>query len=539
MDNSTSNIVVLLIEDNAGHARLVEATVDRSRMSFDIVHVKTLSEGLARLGDERFDAVLLDLTLPDAVGLDTVTEIQAAAPDMPIVVLTGLDDEKLAMNAVKAGAQDYLIKGRMDMQWLVPSIRYAIERQRTQAEQRRHIERLALLRRVDDELTRRLDVEYVLMMGLDTAVRLSVASAGLIALLEEGQLTHVQAIKYDNSAVQGPDWLAVETVAQAVREREPVMVTDADPIYVPLLPQMRGQIVLPLLSQNRVVGFFSLETTDPARFTASTFDFLKLLAARMAVAVDNAYLYQATQDNLIELRALYEQVSNLEQLKTDMIRIAAHDLRGPLSNVLGYLYLLRQNMGDAMTGLRAEYLDFIEASGERIKGILDDILSLERFEAMGDIDKQAVRLDELVGQAYEQHRDAVQFKTQQYVLDAPDQPVVVRGDDALLYEAVMNLVGNAIKYTPQAGTVTVRLYQTDHWVVFVVEDTGVGIPEDQQGRLFQPFFRARSPETEHIDGTGLGLHLVKNIVERHSGEMIFRSTYGEGSTFGFRMPLFA
>ncbi|MBN1964226.1 MAG: response regulator [Anaerolineae bacterium] len=533
------NILVLLIEDNAGHARLVEATVDRSRMAFDIVHVKTLSEALARLEERHFDAVLLDLTLPDAAGLDTVNEMQRVAPDLPIVVLTGLDDEQLAMRAVKAGAQDYLIKGRMDMQWLVPSIRYAIERQRTQAEQRRHIERLALLRRVDDELTRRLDVEYVLMMGLDTAVRLSVASAGLVALLEEGKVTHVQVIKYARKEVAEQGLLTVASIARAVRERQAIMLADGDADFSPLLPTMHSQIVLPLLSQSRVVGFLALETTDPARFTESTYDFLKLLAARIAVAVDNAYLYQATQDQLRELTTLYEQVRNLEQLKTDMIRIAAHDLRGPLSNVLGYIYLLRQNMGQEIPKLQYDYLNFIEASAERIKRILDDILSLERFESMGDIDKQAVRLDELVKQAYQESEDQSRQKSQQFDLEMPAHAVVVRGDRTLLYEAVVNIINNAIKYTADGGRVCVRLQQTDTRAIFVVDDTGIGIPKDQQKRLFQPFFRARSPETKHVDGTGLGLHLVKNIIERHNGEMIFRSTYNEGSTFGFRLPLFA
>ena len=112
------------------------------------------------------------------------------------------------------------------------------------------------------------------------------------------------------------------------------------------------------------------------------------------------------------------------------------------------------------------------------------------------------------------------------------------GDEAQLYEAVTNLLSNAIKYTPNEGAITVELAVTpQNEVCYKVQDTGYGIPEDRQSRLFEPFYRSKTAETATIEGTGLGLHLVKNIIERHKGEMVFRSVYREGSTFGFKLPL--
>ena len=148
-----------------------------------------------------------------------------------------------------------------------------------------------------------------------------------------------------------------------------------------------------------------------------------------------------------------------------------------------------------------------------------------------------VNLNELVQRAYYESRDRAQQKGLHFELVLARQPVIVEGDPGLLYEAMANLVINAIKYTPQGGRVDVRLKAADADVTFEVVDTGYGIPEDQQLRLFQPFFRARTDETIDIDGTGLGLHLVKNIIERHAGSIIFASEYGQGSTFGFCLPL--
>jgi len=114
--------------------------------------------------------------------------------------------------------------------------------------------------------------------------------------------------------------------------------------------------------------------------------------------------------------------------------------------------------------------------------------------------------------------------------------VVIEADPAQMREAVDNLIGNALKYTPPGGSVTLRLTERSGHAVFEVEDTGPGIPDELQPRLFTPFFRARAAETAAVEGTGLGLHLVKNIVERHGGKMRFHSTYGRGSMFGFEIP---
>ncbi len=127
-------ISVLLVEDNPGDARLIQEALKEARASeFELLHVGRLQEALRRLAEEPFQLILLDLSLPDAFGLDTLRQAHAAAPEIPIVILTGLDDEESAVRAVQEGAQDYLVKGRIDGNLLVRSLRYAIERNRMRA----------------------------------------------------------------------------------------------------------------------------------------------------------------------------------------------------------------------------------------------------------------------------------------------------------------------------------------------------------------------------------------------------------------------
>ena len=188
-----------------------------------------------------------------------------------------------------------------------------------------------------------------------------------------------------------------------------------------------------------------------------------------------------------------------------------------------------------------DYVDSARGTARRMRDMLMDILSLERIEQMAkDSSKEALDIRDTIEDLSAAYRKQAKEKQQHMTVHiANGSAYGVEGDPAQLKEAVSNLIGNAIKYTPEGGTVDIYLDFADanhESIIFKVVDTGYGIPLDQQRRLFQPFFRAKTSETSNIKGTGLGLHLVKNIVERHEGEMIFDSEYGKGSTFGFKLP---
>jgi signal transduction histidine kinase len=218
-----------------------------------------------------------------------------------------------------------------------------------------------------------------------------------------------------------------------------------------------------------------------------------------------------------------------------MIRIAAHDLGNPLTSISGYIDMLIES---SLEPRELEYAQLVKESAQQMKKIIRNILSLQRIEelAQGNLNAQ-LDLGDVVKQVCDSQRFITSQRGQILKLFLPESPIIMKGDNAQLREAVVNLVGNAVKYTPNGGTITVNLETDGEICRFEVHDTGFGIPEDQQQRLFQPFYRVKMPEIAAIDGTGLGLHLVKNIIERHGGTMRFESVYGQGSTFGFELPL--
>ncbi|MBZ0279119.1 MAG: PAS domain S-box protein [Anaerolineae bacterium] len=411
---------------------------------------------------------------------------------------------------------------------------------RTEITNHEHINRLEIIKRVDEELTQSLSIDYVLKIALDAAVRLSHAEAGAIHLIEGDHMWVAQVIgDYPRSLIGSRIPMDVGIVGRVVREGQPEMISDVtlDPDYVPNVHETKAQITIPLISSDRLVGVLNVQTPEPGHFSQQMFEFLKVLSARIANALENARLYDTTQKQLDEMQKLYQQVSDLEQLKTQMIRVAAHDLRNPLGVISGCLQMLTPEMDPTLSDRARDYHRIIDQAVDRMDKITRDILTLERVESGRGFLDDLVDMGELVSGVWADFKNQAAEKALDYQLDVTPKMVRVHGERAMLHETVGNLISNAIKYTPEHGKVCINLKTEGDQAVFEVEDTGYGIPQENQANLFQPFYRVKTNETRTIKGTGLGLHLVKSIVEKHNGQMHFRSVYGKGSTFGFELPL--
>ncbi|MEO8611696.1 MAG: PAS domain S-box protein [Chloroflexota bacterium] len=416
------------------------------------------------------------------------------------------------------------------------------DRRRAEEERNEYIARLEILQRMDSELSQTLKLDYVLEMALDAAVRMSGGQAGAIHLLEDdGSVRVAQVIGDYPAEMRGAIWPPdTGIISRVVKTLQPELVSDVtkDPKYVANVSDTESQITIPLISQERLIGTLNVQTRDHSRFSPQIFDFVKLLASRIASALDNARLYYILSKQFEELENVYEHVSGLEQLKSQIIRIAAHDLRNPLGVISGYLQVIDGDTDLILPDRTKEQLKIIGESADRIDKISRDILTLERVQsAQRGINMDTVDLTEMVKSSYNEHVPQAALKSQDFQLLPLPAALKVQGDPMLLRECVNNLISNAIKYTREKGRITVNLTVDKNSAVFEVEDNGYGIPEDQQPNLFKPFYRVKLRETRDIKGTGLGLSLVKSIIERHNGHIRFHSVYGKGSLFGFEMPL--
>ncbi len=225
----------------------------------------------------------------------------------------------------------------------------------------------------------------------------------------------------------------------------------------------------------------------------------------------------------------------LDEMKSDFVSTVSHDLRAPLTFIRGYATMLMM-VGD-LNDKQHDYLDRILEGIDQMSALIGDLLNLRRIEAGVGIRQEPCRLGLILVEAVDTMRARAAAKGITLRLEPAEGAPTVTGDRTLLRQAVSNLVDNAIKYTPTSGQVSVGLGTTHQEAVIHITDTGIGIAPEDQVRLFEKFYRIKRRETGNIQGTGLGLALVKSIIERHGGRVWVESVPNQGSTFYIALPL--
>jgi signal transduction histidine kinase len=249
-------------------------------------------------------------------------------------------------------------------------------------------------------------------------------------------------------------------------------------------------------------------------------ELLHLFAAHAAAALRNARVVHSLQD--------------LSELKDAVIGLAAHDLRGPLTHITGYLGLLTEGLRP-LDAHRARWLGIIEQSVERMSELIEGILTYRRLGVAEMMTQNRCDLSQLAADAAAELRGAASEKSQTLEVETSQHDLPMTGDATLLRQALLNLLSNAIKYTPPGGCIRMRTKASGGECRVTVQDTGPGIAPEDHDRVFQPFVRLTADRSK--DGLGLGLSLVKTIVERHGGCVSLTSRVGEGATFVLRLPV--
>lgn len=241
----------------------------------------------------------------------------------------------------------------------------------------------------------------------------------------------------------------------------------------------------------------------------------------------------------IGFAAVLQDITHLKELdrvKSEFMSILSHDLRSPLTSIRGYVELLPR--AGPLNNQQQHFIDNVERNITNIVQLINDLLDISRIEAGLDWEMDAVAVHELIREVATSLQPNLDDKAQTLQLDVPDMPQVL-GHARRLQQVVSNLIGNAIKYTPDGGLISVRLIESNEFLTLTVKDSGIGISQADQARIFEKFFRVESDDTAEISGTGLGLSIVKSIVDRHHGRVWAESEGpGKGSTFSVLLPRF-
>lgn len=500
-----SPVCVLIVEDSPTQAKLLNISL--KRLGVDVEWLGTVTEALVRLRQPGIDVVLLDLSLPDSSGLDTFHRINNLGAPIPIVVLTGLDDHRVALEAVKSGAQDYLVKGRASDDSIVRCLRYAIERHRIEVALR------------ETERRNRLIIES----SLDAFV--SINATGTI-------------IDWNLEAEKIFGWTRNEAIGKHVTELvSPSVFKDRQ---LKNLEQILSQESSRLLNQRLQVlarhksgrefpveyGFFRIKDKNGYIYCSFVNDITERLEIERKRQQINQELERMVQERTAELQRSNDELHQFA-------KVASHDLQEPLRSIEGFAQLLAKRYKDRLDQDANEFIDFILDGTSRMEQLIQAVLVHSSVDATED--DLALSGTDVGSVIQEVLANLSQSITERGATFNISTMPVVAVNRSLLIQLFQNLIGNAIKYTgSNVPQITISAELTVNEWLFSVQDNGIGIDSKYAEKIFDMF--ARLHGRTKYSGTGMGLAICKKIVESHGGRIWMESEIGQGSIFFFTLP---
>lgn len=506
-------IKTLLVEDNPGDARLVkEALIDAQDAQFELVHFDRLKPALEELKKKTFDIILLDLSLPDETGLKTLYRAHTEAPNVPIVVLTGLSDHELALKALQEGAQDYLVKGQVESDLLSRSIRYAIERAQILEARKESEEKYRSL--TDDVLDSSLVGFFIIdanynVVWVNKSVELYFGLPREQIIGKDKKILVETKLKY---IFENPDDFEARSLS-FLDNKEQVQtfechILESENVEERWLQHFSQPIYSGLYAGGRIEHYTDI--TERKNFEERQ---LQLVS-------------QLEKAN-VELKALSE-------LKSRFVSMVSHEFRTPLTAIMAASDLLKR-YNDRMTPEQKEArLNKIQKEIKHMVQLLEDILVIGRAEAgKFPYNPDYINIREICEDIIEEVKVTYNSTHEiDFVCINPKEKIYA--DEKIIRHITTNLLSNAVKYSPQGSMIQFYL-NFDDGITFEFKDKGIGIPPEDLKSLFEPFHRATN--VGDVYGTGLGLAIVKKAVEAHGGEIDVKSKSGEGTTFTVSIPI--
>ena len=633
---------ILVADDSAEIRKFLEQTILKPS-GYNVVSVGDGMSALTLALELKPDVVLTDLNMPSLRGLDLIRRLKRELPTLPAILMTAEGSETLAVEALRAGAADYLVKP-FDAEHLLAALGRAMALGRrsqdvlkAQAESRagaqsleRRLHELEALAHIGRTVTAMLDLDQVLTTVVESAVGLTEAEEGSLLLLDEdsGDLTMRASMNFDDEFARTFRLKVEDSLAgQVIASGQPVILDESAPQKIKTSYLVHSLLYVPLRARGRTIGVLGVDNRKAGRsLTKEDMTVVMAMADYAAIAIDNARLYNRSEAERVKLETILTQTEDgvivvdpenrlllinrtaaeafeasdpqlgrslvetldhpqilalvrapgraprreeielkdgrvvnaqrtpiegvgqavvmqdithlkeLDRIKSEFVTTVSHDLRSPLTAILGYVDLIGRT-GEVSEQQR-EFIQRVRTSVEHITALISDLLDLGRIEAGLDSARETTPLPSLARYAVETLRGAAEHRKLTLETDLPEDLPMVTGDPIRLRQMIANLLENAIKYTPPGGRVRIEALAEADQVILRIVDNGPGIPPAEQPYLFDKFFRA-SNVPEDVAGTGLGLSIVKSIVDSHDGRIWVESALGKGSRFTVVLPAVA
>lgn len=436
-----------------------------------------------------------------------------------------------------------------------------LELNKTQEELDRKVSGLFTLQRISrtisrtfdkEEVFRRIEKSFLEDLGFDKV---------LLFIWKDNILTHRASVNYDKDKIASIlDSLQAEKGRGSILSRIKMGKTIAKTKETVLGETFEEDVkkifgleyffVTPIQLKEKTIGFIVIgNTSEEYPITEGDSELVKILSTQIGEALENAQLFEETWKSHQELetkvklrtRELSQALDEIKQVskrKSDFISAVSHELRTPLTSIKGYAsILISEKLGQIPQKVK-ERLKKINYHSDDLTQLINDLLDISRIESgKTELDLKTLNLSELVNEALDLLSPQIKEKGLETQITVSKELPKLTADRRQLERVLINLIGNAIKFTPKAGTISVAAKAKDSNMQIDISDTGVGIPAKDLPYIFDEFYRSETAINENIKGSGLGLSLVKYIIAAHNGKIWVKSEIKKGSTFSFTLPL--
>jgi two-component system, OmpR family, phosphate regulon sensor histidine kinase PhoR len=449
--------------------------------------------GWNRVSAKPFDLVLLDLMMPEMGGLEVLERIQKQDPDIVVIIITGFATIETAVDAMRKGAYDYLPKP-FTPEELRTKVRRGLEKRRLILQARQLMqERDRNLLECANEKSRTMTI-------------INCLSEGLIATNRTGHIV-----------------LMNPAAMNMVRPRtSPVIGSTVSGLLAN--PQLEKEIAetLERVTATATLTRLEINTTDK-----------RVLQSHISPIMDDRGECLGTVTVLLDIT----QDKKVEKMKSDFVRLVSHELKSPVAAIAGYLNLIIDGLTAKNPDKEKEIILRSRDKANTLIEMINDLLDLSRADRNRPaVTQSQLNISEVLSETVKFYQNEARSKKIDLTLQLTAPLPLVMGDAEALGRVFANLIGNAIKYTPENGRVSVETGQRNGLLAVSVRDSGLGIAADELGKIFDEFYRCREVIDKKIAGTGLGLSIAKHIVEAHRGYMEVESEVHKGSVFRVLLP---
>jgi signal transduction histidine kinase/DNA-binding response OmpR family regulator len=575
IQDSETILELLIVEDNPGDLILIREMLKASGINFYLTSTSTLKGSLELVSTKKFDLIFLDLGLPDSSGIQTLKEFLTFESSVPVIVTTGLDDEDSALQSLREGAQDYLVKNRLDPHNITKSIKYSIERKRIENLRRKNSHRLSILSETtralhegDDVMpvyslicnsTRHLlDNEYVIsveledhaqssfrvsnaeQLGLDDFVMpLSEEHLRIVKKCVDGRMHDISSIMADLLRSHGEFEKLAELEKQLnLKHRLLIGFQKNDILFGGIILLLQNDIddddknIIENLCSQASLSIY--RSTIKRNLIISEAKYQKLVEDLEEKVIERTKELEKANS---QLRISEAQLRELNATKDKFFNIVAHDLKNPFTSLLGATEVLTQNIETMDRDKIKRLAQILNDSSKSGYAILLNLLDWSRSQTgLIKINPQKINLRKILhDNVTDLHLSSLDKQID--IISEIEEDIQIVVDKNMLNSILRNLLSNAIKFTPRGGRVHIHCKKNESNISIHVRDNGIGIPAENIDKLFRIDSKYSRPGTEKELGTGLGLKLCREFVEKLGGKIWVESTENEGSEFCFSLPL--